>query len=171
MKPLTKNLIIGGLAAGTLSLGAAQWAIASPGERGDCYGGRHAHRMSHDGDQRFERMADRLDLTDEQRKSVRAMLDQSRPQMRELDDKLRANRQALRDLADSDQVDEKQLRKIAKEQGELHSQMIVQRTQMHQQIRKVLTEEQREQLRSKRGKFPGKYQGQLDDDDDRGERS
>jgi Spy/CpxP family protein refolding chaperone len=106
------------------------------------------------GDERhLERMTDRLGLNDAQRAAVRTALDQSRPQLREIQDKLRANRQALRDLTAADTLDENRVRQLAQEQGQLHAEMIVQRTRVRSEIHKVLTPEQRERMHERRGKF------------------
>jgi periplasmic protein CpxP/Spy len=158
MNRTTKTLIAASLAAGALTLGAAQWAVASPGARGDCYGGRHAHMMHHDGgdERHLDRMTERLGLSDAQRAAVRDIFSQSQPQLREVHDKLRANREALRALTAADALDENRLRTLAQEQGQLHAEMIVQRSRVHSEIHKVLTPEQRERMQERRGKFSEK---------------
>lgn len=146
MKRSIKALLI----ATTLVGGAAAAvAYAMPPGGGACGYGPHAmglgrHGMDHEA--RIERMAQHLNLTQEQREQVRAIVDKHRPQTRALRDQLTESHKQLREIVRSDRFNENEVRKLAEAQGKLKAEMIVQRAKVQNEIRAVLTEEQRRQL-------------------------
>ncbi len=107
---------------------------------------RHGHR----GEGGIEHMAERLNLTAEQRGAIREIVDRKRPQMRELRDKMRANRERLQALGQGGALDETELRRLADAQGQLMAEMIVLRAKTRSEISAVLSEEQRRQLEQMR---------------------
>jgi Spy/CpxP family protein refolding chaperone len=136
MKP-AKSLIAAALMAASL---VTVPALARPhGGPGGCDGG---HPGMSFGD-RAEHMARRLDLTKEQRDSVRAVEDKYRPQMRALRDRMMDTRKALADAAPGDA----RLRELADAQGKTMAEMIVLRAQIRAEMDKILTDAQREQMR------------------------
>jgi Spy/CpxP family protein refolding chaperone len=98
----------------------------------------------------MNRMADRLQLTTEQRSSVQAVLQKSQPQRANLKEKMQANRKALKELARSGNSDSSQIAELAQERGQLVADMIVQRSKVRGEIREILTDAQREQLNQMR---------------------
>jgi Spy/CpxP family protein refolding chaperone len=181
MKTSTKTLLIataiaGGIAAAGVNA-APPWGGAGcgygpgamgAGPQGMGFGGPGMgygpHRM--DPEARIERMADMLDLTKEQRDKVRAIVDKSRPQTRELRDKMADNRNQLRTLAQQGSPKEADVRKLADTQGKLMADMIVQRTKVRTEIHAVLTPEQREKLQQRfeqRGRWWGADAGDAAD--------
>jgi protein CpxP len=148
MKRLSKPVLAGVLIVS--SLGLAATISAKPfGDGPDCE--RGGHRGFN-----VERMADRLDLTDDQRAKVEAIVDESRQQMSDLRDKMQANREQLRQLTQQSPFNETAVRNVADTQGDLKADMIVLRTQQHAEINAVLTDEQRaqwEEMRGKRGRY------------------
>ncbi len=134
-----------------LSLGMATTAGAFPGK-------------SCGQQQRYERMADRLDMNDEQRQQLKQIHRQARPQMLELKDAMQDNREALRKLDPQSPQFDTQVAELAKQQGELVTQKIIQRNQLRAKVFAILTPEQREMAKKmkrnhsgKRGKHDGKH--------------
>jgi len=137
--------------ATALSLGMAATAGAFPGE----HGGKQ---------QRYERIADKLDMNDEQRQQLKQIHRQARPQMLELKDAMQDNREALRKLDPKSAQFDAQVAELAKQQGELLTQKIIQRHHLRAKVFAILTPEQREMAKKmkrnhfgKRGKHDGKY--------------
>lgn len=99
-----------------------------------------------------ERMSNRLNLTQEQRTQVQAIVDGNSEQMTDLRAKMQQNRETIRGLTQQTPFDEEEVRRLADEQGDLKADMIVLRAQQRSQISAVLTDEQREQMKNMRGK-------------------
>ncbi len=138
------------------SIGTAAAVLADPPAAGfGCHRTPHAAMFQgrHDSEQRIERMADRLNVTPEQRTAMRGVVDKYRPELRALADRMRTNRQELRTLQRQDQPDANRLHQLADAQGQALSQTIVLRSEMRSAIHQVLTPEQREQLQQMRGKW------------------
>ena len=114
------------------------------------------------GPERIERMAERLDLSDEQRDSIRAIVDKARPAFREYGDSLRDNREKLRELAQADDADQAAIRALADAQGGAMADMIVLRTDMMREVRAVLTPEQRKELENRRSHHGRRHGEQRD---------
>jgi Spy/CpxP family protein refolding chaperone len=152
MKTFTKAVVVSSLVAGGLAVAGTRLASASPDEHGDCRRGGHSRMMGGMGgeDRSFRHMTERLDLTDDQRTALRDVLKKSESPMRAAGDKLRTNREALRKLEDEGKADDKQVQKLAQEQGKLMADMIVQRAKVHGEMQKVLTDAQRQQLKEMR---------------------
>ncbi len=147
MRELSRKILVGALVAGSLATGAV--CAGAPAVAGEGYQGAHAKGYGRHGNPQahMERMAERLNLTAEQRTAMREIFDRTRPQMGELRDKLADNRQQLRTLGQGTTVDEAQVRRLADAQGQLMAEMIVLRTKMRSEINAILTEEQRQQLK------------------------
>ena len=114
------------------------------------------------GPERIERMAGKLDLSDEQRDAIRAIADKARPSFREYGDSLRDNREKLRELAQADDADQAAIRALADAQGDTMADMIVLRTDLMREVRAVLTPEQREELENKRSRHGRRHDGPRD---------
>lgn len=148
MKTLTKSLVAGVLLASSVGLVTVVAAMPS-GDGPGC--GRSGHHMGH-GRQfaghlsKLERLADHLDVTDEQRAAIRAIADDSRQQMAELRDEMRANWGQLKELTRQTPLDEAAVRSVADNQGDLKAEMIVMRARQRSEMKAVLTDEQRAQL-------------------------
>lgn len=134
-----------------LSLGMAATAGAFPGE----FGGKQ---------QRYERMADKLDLNDEQRQQLKQIHRKARPQKLELKDAMQDNREALRKLDPESSQFDTQVAELARQQGELVTQKIIQHNQVRASVFAILTAEQREMAKKmkrnhsgERGKHGGKH--------------
>ena len=166
MKKSIKTLLIATAIVGSVAAGLAY--AMPPGSGESCmHGGRGMGFDQHgmDADSHVDRMAERLDLTKEQRDKVRAIVDKTRPQTRELHDKLAESRKQLQSLTLQGTAKESEIRKLADSQGKLIADMIVQRNKVQGEINAVLTLEQREKMQQQfehRGQhsFSGKHGGQ-----------
>ena len=97
----------------------------------------------------YSYLADRLDLSADQRKSIRDIFERSREDARKLRDAMLDNRVQLRDTLEAKGYGS-QFEQLAKKQGELFGQMITLRGKARAQILNVLTEEQRKELKDLR---------------------
>lgn len=135
------------------ALGAA--AAAAGPVLADEHAGHHgcSHRMhagmSHGfgySEARIERMAKYLDLTDQQRASLRKIVDDNRPQLRKALDQMAESRKQIRGFMTGEKVDEARLSAVADSQGRAMAEMIVMRVKMKEAIDGILTDEQRKKL-------------------------
>jgi Spy/CpxP family protein refolding chaperone len=154
MKTIMKISLIGGLLISSMALAAPQPdADSKDGARG-CHHGAHAGIMKQGikGEGRFlDRMADRLELTKEQRSSVKAALEKSKPQMTAIKEKMRTNRKALRELG-RDGSDDSRVQALARERGDLVANLVIERSKIRSDIQQILTDTQREQMKQMRWK-------------------
>ncbi|SFH42958.1 protein refolding chaperone Spy/CpxP family [Nitrosospira sp. Nsp14] len=158
MKTITMVTLISGLLASSL-------ALADP--HTDNYlkeGGRGCHHGARSGKMEgtkgmegkgpyWEKMADRLKLTTEQRTLVKATVENAKPRLADLREKMRTNREALRELRQVGIGDESRLQALARERGNLVADLTIQRTQMRDDIRQILTDIQREQIKQMREEY------------------
>ena len=93
------------------------------------------------GEQGAMMMLRRLDLTSDQQAKVKEIFEANKGTVQPLREQLKANHDKLAALGGS--FDEGQVNAIAKEQGELMSQMIVARQKVKSQIFAILTDEQK----------------------------
>jgi Spy/CpxP family protein refolding chaperone len=106
------------------------------------------HRMF-EGRDYYAYLADRLDLSDEQRRSVRDVLERARADARKLGETLRDNREQMRDNLE-DKGYGPDFDRLAKKQGELIGQMISLRAKTRSQIMGVLSDGQKKALKDLR---------------------
>lgn len=133
------------LAASAVALGLFSHPIVSQAFDGDrsyrsehgCW--RSSHRFEQQG---WGRLADRLNLTQEQRASIKAIYDKYRPELRELRQLQSDNRKAL---AKMDATDTR-LQELAEAQGKTIADTIVLRKKMRDEMGAILTEDQRQKL-------------------------
>jgi Spy/CpxP family protein refolding chaperone len=155
MKTIMKISLIGGLLISSMALAAPQPdADSKDGARG-CHHGAHAGIMKQGikGEGRFlDRMADRLELTTEQRSSVKAALEKSKPRMTAIKEKMRTNRKALRELGRDGSSDDNRVQALARERGDLVASLVIERSKIRSDIQQILTDKQREQMKQMRSK-------------------
>ncbi|MGA7181118.1 MAG: Spy/CpxP family protein refolding chaperone [Thiobacillaceae bacterium] len=105
--------------------------------------GHHCWRSNHAfGRHEWRRLADRLNLTQEQRQSLYAIKHKYRPEQRDLRQLLSDNRKALAKMDASDP----KLQELAEAQGTTVTDMIILRKKMRAEMEAVLTEDQRKTL-------------------------
>lgn len=155
MKKLSTTALASILALSSLGFVASSYAMPSGEGYEKCMHGKHGkgHGEKH-GRRGFDidRMAEKLNLSDEQRASMQAIVDESKPEITALREKMRDNRKQLKELAQTSPFNEAEARKLADAQGDLKADMIVLRMQQRSKMHDILTEEQRMQMKEMREK-------------------
>ena len=154
MKTFMKVSLISGLLISSMALAVPQPETDSKDGARGCHHGKHAGMMGQGikGEGRFlDRMADRLELSPEQRSSVKAALEKSKPQMTAIKEKMRTNRKALRELG-RDGSDDSRVQALARERGDLVASLVIERSKIRSDIQQILTDTQREQIKQMRSK-------------------
>lgn len=109
--------------------------------------GPHGEMDREAGPERFyERMADRLDLSDEQKQSISAAMETSRDEMTALREKLDENRGAMRELTPADEDFISKSEALVSEKADLQKEIALIKVSERKAVYDVLNEEQREQL-------------------------
>lgn len=137
MKKTHKAILVLGLT--TLLAGVTAVQANEPPRDFKCRAGQGAQDCDQ---QRMDRFAQRLDLTDAQRKQVQGIFDQYKPEREQLQNLLRENRQEIDRLSAADP----KLAVAADKQGKAFGQMIVLRKKIEAAVDAVLTPAQREKL-------------------------
>ncbi len=154
MKKSSKALLASVLIVSSLGL-VATVSAKQYSDRPDCERGGHHMGSGHErGDKGFklDRMAKKLNLGDDQRTQIEAIMEASKQQMSDQRDKVQANREQLRSLTMQSPLDEVAVRTIADAQGDLKADMIFLRAQQRAKINAILTDEQRAELEDMGGK-------------------
>ena len=163
MKQSIRTLMFTGITAASLALVTAgvyaqnkmgrndtmRFNTSAPPGMGAGHMGGH-ERM---GEQDIMRMAERLNLTQDQRDKIGKIIDEARPKMRKNGFDLMDNRKELHTLMQEDKVNDKKLRSLTRRQGELMADMMYLRMKMRSDIHAVLTDEQRQQMMEHKGRF------------------
>lgn len=128
--------------------------------------GHHGHPFMH---KRFERMAAKLGLSEQQKVKIREIFKENRAQAKPIFDRLITERRDLRTLVQADKTDEAAIRAQAAQLAAVEGDLAIQRAHMVKQIRAILTPEQVEKFKAMQkerdqriGKFHGRH-GQLSD--------
>ena len=100
----------------------------------------------------WDKMAECLQLTTEQRTSIGAVMERSRPQTAAIREKIRTNRRELRELARNTRIDDGRVQELARERGNLVAELVTERTRMRHAINQILTDVQQEQRKQMREK-------------------
>lgn len=111
-----------------------------------------------------ERMAQKLELTAEQRTAAEAIMEQSREQARPHVEKMRANHQAMKALTKAATLDEGAIRAQARANADVMAELAVIHARSRHALRQILTPAQQEKLdsmheRRGRGRGHGDRQG------------
>ena len=148
-----RNLIIGGILAGTIGVAGLAQACGGPGG-----GFRSGNHEGHGGD-RMMHVMKKLDLSQEQRELVRNIKRDSRDQMESKRDEMVDIRQALQKQVRSETYDAAKVRELVDAKSKIMADITVQRIETMQKVRQQLTPEQLEEFdemkerRSNRGGF------------------
>lgn len=144
-----------------ITLSAASIVSASTGNEGginDCRYNKgemtRAYKTGakYDKDKWIKRLSQRLQLNKEQTVSIRGIIDNNSPQLKQLKNKMRDNRQQLRDLSVQTTFDEAVVQQLAEQQADYKVEYIVLRARMRYEIAKHLTDAQKEQYKTIRKK-------------------
>jgi len=103
----------------------------------------------------FERVADRLDLSDTQREQVRDVLKAHKSGILASIQQVRTSRAALRQAIDTDPVDEGTIRSRAADMGRAEADAAVVRAQIRAEILPILNDEQKAKLAALRTRVEG----------------
>ena len=125
--------------------------------------GRHGKRLGRfGGGSPLEHIARKLNLTDTQKTQIRAILEAERPTVQPIAARMLANQQQLNQLTANGQFDEQQVRAIATQQGQLASQLIVEKERVQAQIYQILTPEQRTQAQELRTEIEARIRERIE---------
>jgi Spy/CpxP family protein refolding chaperone len=153
----------------TVDVSAQQRNRMQNNAKGDCQG-QMMNRTDMQG-QNQQRMITQLNLTDEQRAKVEEIHLNVQKGMIPLRNNIQEKNAQLRTLKMSDDYDELAVNALIEEIGELRTAMMAMRTGHQQQVRKVLTEEQRIKFDTMRQQRGPRQQGQRMNNNNRKGRS
>ncbi len=91
----------------------------------------------------FERIAEKLNLSDEQKTQVRTILEDSKTRIKPLMETLRTNHEQIKNLGTDGVFNEAQVQQIAAAQAETTKQLIIEKEKTKAQIFTILTPDQR----------------------------
>jgi len=152
-----RRLFIGSMLAGALAVTTA--AYAGP----HCKkGGKHGKWSAEDKaafmEKRMERMASKLELTDEQKEGMKSLMENHRNAMKPLHDEKRAIRQEMMNLDPKADDYAAKLADIANRKAEISRQITIARGEKRQKMAQLLTPEQlakKQEMRAEHGKRRG----------------
>ncbi len=105
------------------------------------------------------KLADELELTEQQRDEIGALMDSNKSILRDAMFEMMDNRKELKALIQEDTVSDEELRVFTEEQGKLIADMMYMRIKMLTDIKTVLTDEQREKLKEHMANAPDGHRG------------
>jgi Spy/CpxP family protein refolding chaperone len=144
------TIAVAALLAAPASVSAQRGAGGGPAWHDGGMGGDHLGFF----ERRLPRMAEELDLSEEQLNKIQAIVDTARPGIEIFAEQLRDERQAYRAANDDPTVfDEGAFRAHASKQNEIQTNLMVLVGQTKAQVFKVLTPEQIEQIVEMRNSF------------------
>lgn len=149
----TRKLLIAGLVAGLTATALPILARPHGGDMGMGNMGSQSTMMSERGGMMRQLRA--LDLTDAQEDKIFGIQHNSKPAMRDHMRAMQKAREALSEMQQDGRYDKARVRQLADAQAKAMADMIVLRSDTEQQIRNVLTAEQRakaDEMRSERMK-------------------
>ncbi len=110
------------------------------------------------GPELLHRLGDKLALTDEQRQTIKGLLESARPNMDAMRQEMRSNAEQLRTTQPDDPNYAAVVAQASQKAGELASRMVTDGSQLRAQIWQVLTPEQRTQLQTLQSQFRERMQ-------------
>ena len=148
-----KKAIITFLVIAVLGLGAV-FIFAQKGKRerfgAEGFGGRG-----------FERVAEKLNLSDEQKTQVRTILEDSETRVKPLLESMRESRKQSKNLGLDGTFNEEQVNRIANSQAETMKQLFIEKEKTKAQIFAVLTPEQRAEAAKMKVQFKENFKGKF----------
>lgn len=107
----------------------------------------------------FDRIAEKLNLTDEQKTQVKTIMDESNTRVKPLMEAMRENHKQAENLGLDGTFNEKQVNQIANIQSETMKQMFIEKEKTKARIFAVLTPEQRTEAAKMKEQFKGDFRG------------
>ena len=132
----------------------AVFIFAQKGGRGGGFGGRMGF-----GGRGFERVAEKLNLTAEQKTQVKMILEESKTRVKPLRDTMRENRKQSENLGTDGTFNEEQVNQLAAQNAETMKQLFVEKEKTKAQIFAVLTPEQRAEALKMKDAFKENFKG------------
>ena len=117
---------------------------------------RRGGRGGHFGERGLLRMADRLDLSDEQKTQIKTILEDSKTRVKPLMEEMRAQHEALAALGTDGRFDAEKVEAAAAAQSAASKQLIVEKEKTKAAVFAVLTPEQRTQAAELKNEFKGR---------------
>jgi protein CpxP len=105
----------------------------------------------------FERIAEKLNLTDEQKTQVKTILEDSKTRVKPLMESMRESHKQTETLGTDGSFNEEQVNQIANAQAETMKQLFIEKEKTKAQIFAVLTPEQRAEAAKMKDEFKGKF--------------
>jgi Spy/CpxP family protein refolding chaperone len=159
---INKRTIVFGAAAAVLTsvlVFAGSLSAQSSGMNRDGYG--HHHRDGYRavgfgmrGQSELMRAVRQLDLSEEQQTQLRGLMESGREAFRDQIRSLRETRKAVQEAVNAEPYDAERVQQLAEAQGKAVTGMILKRAETWQEIRSVLTPEQRVELNTMRSSRP-----------------
>ena len=147
-----KKALIAFLVIAVLGLGAV-FIFAQKAKR-EGFGGRMGF-----GGRGFERIAEKLNLSDEQKTQVKTILEDSKTRVKPLMESMRESRQQAENLGTDGTFNEEQVNQIANRQSETMKQLFIEKEKTKAQIFAVLTPEQRVEAAKMKELFKERFKG------------
>jgi len=119
-------------------------AVASPGYGKWDDDDVRAERMEHRSERRMERMAEILDLSEDQQAQIEAIHQAAREENQQYREQLQASHEKIRELCEADTVDREAIRSEVASQVDAKTALIVTRAEVRSETFKLLTPEQQE---------------------------
>ena len=148
---MKKGLIIF-LVMAVLGLGAV-FIFAQKGSRENFGGGRGF------GGRGFDRIAEKLKLSDEQKTQVKTIMEDSKTRIKPLTESLRESRKQAENLGLDGTFNEEQVNQLAGSQSETMKQLFIEKEKIKAQIFAVLTPEQRAEAAKMKDLFQERFKG------------
>ena len=125
-------------------------AVALVSFAANAYGGEgwKDHKNGDEGQRRFDKMAEDLGLTTEQKASLEKQHEATMPQMKALREKMRASREQLKAELDKDTPDKAKLAALVEEMKTLTGEQVQMRIDKVLEMKKILTPEQSAKMKS-----------------------
>ncbi len=135
---------------------AGLMALANPAAAHGGFGGGRGGGKLFASSFQIAYIARHLDMTEEQKAQLRAVLDTARPEADRLADAMVTNRHTMKAFRENETLSEAEIRAIADQRGTLVADMMVLHARVHSQISTILTPEQLERFENMRKRHSGK---------------
>ncbi len=138
--------VVAGLASATAF--GSHFAQADEGMKADKECAEQHHHGHHFMHQRFDKLAAKLGLTDQQKVKMKEIFKQNREQSKPIFDRLMTEKRSMRALVQADKTDEAAIRAQAAKIGAVQGDLAIQHARMAKQIRAILTPQQIEKFKA-----------------------
>jgi Spy/CpxP family protein refolding chaperone len=145
-----KKFIIGFIAFSLFAVGGI--LVFGQREGGKMFGGR-----GFSGGHPFLKMAEKLNLSEEQKTQIKTILEDAKTRIKPLMETIRANHQAIEQLGKDGVYNESEVTRLANAQAETTKQLIIEKEKTKAAIFAVLTPEQRTQAEQMKSEMKERF--------------